>query len=84
MSCSHRGIAEGLGQKRFTHADRSDEKHVLVSVNEVEREDSIQQATVYGNLGCPVKVLQSADLLESRRMEVDFQVTVITPGYLIG
>ena len=84
MSRAHRGVAEGLGQKGLTHADRADKEDVLVTVKEVQGEDSIEQTAVHGYLGRPVKVLQAADLLESRRMEMDFQVAVITPGYLVS
>jgi len=57
---------------------------MLVAVKEVHGEDGVQQTAVRGYLGRPVEVLQAADLFESRRMEMDFQVAVITPGYFIG
>ncbi|GAI40806.1 unnamed protein product [marine sediment metagenome] len=57
---------------------------MFVAVNEVQGEDGIEQAALHGYLCCPVKILQAADLLETRRMEMDFQVAVITPGYLVS
>ena len=65
-------------------ADRADKEHVLVTVNEVQGEDGIEQTAIHGYLRCPVEVLQSADLLESRHMEMDFQVVVITSCYLVS
>jgi len=55
-----------------------------VAVKEVQGEDGIDQSALHGYLSGPVEVLQAADLLEARRMEVDFQVAVITPGYLVS
>ncbi len=60
MPSSHRGVAEGLRQEGLTDADRANEEHVLVTVNEVRGEDGIHKAAVYGYLSRPVKVLQAA------------------------
>ena len=81
---SHRGVAEGLRQKGLTDADRPNKEHVLVAVNEIQGEDGIHKTALHSYPGCPVEILQAADLLETRLLKVHFQVTVITPGYLVS
>jgi hypothetical protein len=56
---------------------------MLVTVEEVQGKDGIQQSTVYRYGSSPVEILQAANLFEACGQEVDFQVAVIPSGYLV-
>lgn len=84
MSGPYRSIAEGLGQESLTDPYWANKEYALVVIKEVQGKDRIQQTTIYGYLGCPVKVLETADFLKSSFLEMHSQVVVITPGYLIS
>jgi hypothetical protein len=43
---------------------------MFVAVNEIQGKDGIQQTALHGYLGCPVEILKTADLLESRLLEM--------------
>ena len=43
------GVAQGLSEKAQAHAGGSDHQNVLVLVQKLQREDSVQQPAVQGN-----------------------------------
>jgi hypothetical protein len=54
-----------------------------MAVKEVQREDGIQQPPVCSYGGCPIEVLQAADLFEACLLQMDFHISVISAGDLI-
>ena len=51
-------VAEGLGEEGLPHAHGADEEDVLVAGEEVQGKGGVEKATVQGDLGGPVEVLE--------------------------
>lgn len=65
-----RSVAEGLGQERLTDPYRTDKECMFVTIEEVQRENGIEQAAIHGDTGLPIEVFKPTDLFESCLLEV--------------
>ena len=74
------GVAEGLGQEALADADGPHQEDVLVSGEELQGEDGVQEPSVERDRGRPVEVLKTADLLEPGLLEVDFEPAMVPAG----
>ena len=78
------GVAECLSEEALADAGGADEQDMFVLVQELQREDGVQQAAVHGDGRGPVEVLQSAGLLEASTVEPDLDTPVLTSADLVG
>lgn len=61
---AHGGEAERLGEEALARPDRTDEQHVLVAVDQLQRAGGVEQPSVERGLGGPFEVFQASDLVE--------------------
>jgi hypothetical protein len=78
-----RGVPERAGEKRLPDADRSEEDHVLLPVDEAEREKIADAITVEGDRGVPVEAFQGVLLVEAGAAEALSEIFLIAPIDLV-
>ena len=78
------GVAECLSEEALADAGGANEQDVLVLVQELQREDGVQQAAVHGDGRGPVEVLQTAGLLEPGVVQSELYAPVLAAADLVG
>jgi len=63
---------------------KADEEAVVVSCQELQAEQLLEEPLVQLDVGAPVEVLQTRHLLETGLGESEFEPVLVSAGYLVG
>ena len=70
-------MAEGAGEEGLAHADGAEEDHILLALEEAEREEILHALAVEGDRRVPVEALEGLLLLEAGAGEAEREVLLV-------